>query len=233
MKEELNLATCGREEDLVGYLYNELEPTSRAAFQSHISNCASCSSELAAFGDVRESVVAWRNQSLTGLLNAASPTVTVPAEKPSALAALREFFRLSPVWMKGAVAFASILLCVLAFLVVVRSPETAAPAVVNNSRTYSEQEMKAIVDRRVQEEMQRRQTVSNDNVVALQPTPVSDVPKSKAPPKRIRVVETVSAGQKLRRPLSKVERQELAADLRLINGDSDSELELLSDRLNQ
>jgi len=43
----------------------------------------------------------------------------------------------------------------------------------------------------------------------------------------------VASVPKARRPLSKSEREELAADLRLISGKSDSEIDLLGDRINQ
>jgi hypothetical protein len=39
--------------------------------------------------------------------------------------------------------------------------------------------------------------------------------------------------QKARRPLSKTEREQLAADLRLISGKNDSDLDLLDDQINQ
>jgi hypothetical protein len=39
--------------------------------------------------------------------------------------------------------------------------------------------------------------------------------------------------QKSRRPLSKTEREQLAADLRLTSAKNDSDLDLLEDRINQ
>jgi len=41
------------------------------------------------------------------------------------------------------------------------------------------------------------------------------------------------SNQKARRPLSKTEREQLAADLRLISVKSESDLDLLDDRINQ
>ena len=56
--------TCGRENDLIGFLYGELNEVEAIAFQRHLNACATCSAELLDFGEVRESVVAWRNESL-------------------------------------------------------------------------------------------------------------------------------------------------------------------------
>ena len=42
-----------------------------------------------------------------------------------------------------------------------------------------------------------------------------------------------NSSQKARRPLSRTERQQLAADLRLITANHDSELNLLDDTINQ
>ena len=55
---------CGRENDLVGFLYGELNDAEAQTFQRHVRDCSSCNAELAAFSDVRESVVTWRNESL-------------------------------------------------------------------------------------------------------------------------------------------------------------------------
>ena len=85
--------TCGRENDLIGFLYGELTEVEAIAFQRHLQECATCNAELADFGEVRESVVAWRNESLGSV--ALAIQVTSPRERrghtPSAMAALREF----------------------------------------------------------------------------------------------------------------------------------------------
>jgi hypothetical protein len=57
-------------------------------------------------------------------------------------------------------------------------------------------------------------------------------PVSRGPKQRNEFVADVPK-QKLRRPLSKTEREQLAADLRLTTAQNDSDLDLLGDRINQ
>src|SRR6185295_15393047 len=86
--------------------------------QTHLQQCNSCREEAASFGVVRESITAWRDEALAGFV--ASPVTTTP-QKKSALAALRQFFDLSPLWLKGATAFAAVTFCVLVGVVLFRS----------------------------------------------------------------------------------------------------------------
>src|SRR5258708_7972826 len=132
MKEEVNAMNCGRENDLIAFLYGELNDVESQTFERHLHDCHACSTELTAFGLIRESVVNWRNESLGGGLT------RVAQEKPSALRALREFFNLSPLWMKGAVAFASVLFCLLAGLPIAhwQAMPPAAAATNPNSHRY-------------------------------------------------------------------------------------------------
>jgi anti-sigma factor RsiW len=229
--------TCGRENDLIGFLYGELTEVEAIAFQRHLQECATCNTELADFGEVHESVVAWRNESLGSVvlpIQVTSPREAARAT-PSAMAALREFFNLSPLWMKGAVAFAAVLFCVFAGLALARLRETppAPVAVTPSVSTVSPQELKALVDQRVQEELNR---IKNH-----EPTPPSPLTANDSSPgnpvKRIAnrntQVALSASAQKARRPLSKTEREQLANDLRLVSARNESELDLLDDRINQ
>lgn len=235
MKEEVHAPDCGQENDLIAFLYGELDPGERTVFRSHMQECLSCSAELREFTNIRESVVAWRDEALVGVT---SPTAVVRSQtsKPTALAALGEFFNLSPLWMKGAMVFASLLFYLFAVLAAARLRETPpAPVAANpNVKGWSDQELKAIVAQRVQDERERIKKSSEP----LPPSP-SIV---KHAPERVSERRTANRGnevaanfpqQKARRPLSKVERQQLAADLRLIDNSSDSGLDLLDDRINQ
>jgi hypothetical protein len=135
MKDLTNTNSCARAEDMVTYLYNEATPAEAKDFEQHIKLCSSCRSELATFGDVREAMGEWRQQSL-GTLTV--PTVEadtarhfapamVPARRRSALAAFREFFTLSPMWMRAATAVAALMFCALAVIAVAyftRQPQT-------------------------------------------------------------------------------------------------------------
>jgi anti-sigma factor RsiW len=234
---EIDVPTCGRENDLVGFLYGELNEVESLAFERHLNDCATCHTELQGFGAVRESVVAWRNESLArvGLpvqVADSAPTVAAPAGR-SAIAALREFFNLSPLWMKGAVAFGAILFCVFAGLAVARLQNKQPPTAVINPPTHSQstEEVNALVDRRVKEELKRIKD-------AEQPTSPPITAQNLAPTNpRERIahrpnVET-TLNHSARRPLSKTEREQLAADLRLVTAKSENDLNLLGDTINQ
>lgn len=229
---EVIAPTCGRENDLVAFLYGELNDVEAQTFQRHVSNCASCNAELVAFSDVRESVVSWRNESLGIISPISESAVMVTRQKPSALAALREFFNLAPLWMKSAVAFASILFVLFAGLAIVRLRDKppAATVITQNSNANSEQQFNARVEKRVQEELQRLKNTPEK-------TPNAPGAGDRAPRQRIagqrNSVAVSIPNQKARRPLSKTEREQLASDLRLLSGKSDTDLDLLDDRINQ
>ena len=234
---ELDNSSCEQEGELIAFLYGELSDVEARTFQRHLHDCAACDAELAAFKGVRESVVAWRNESLGGLISPARGNMSPVAvdQRPSALAALREFFNLSPLWMKGAVAFVSVLFCLFAGLAIAHLRDKAPVTAVTTqgSNANSEQQLKARLAQ-VQDELQRLKES------AVQPHVAPVVVKNRddrAPvmlgPERSSGVVADLPSQKLRRPLSKTEREQLAADLRLTSAKNDSDLDLLEDRINQ
>jgi hypothetical protein len=124
---------CGRGEQLVGYLYGEATKAERAGYEQHLSQCAACREELAAFSQVREAVGGWRAELLThapGVLvadvvpagapphafNAEPGAFNVEPARRSAWAALREFFALSPAWLRVGSVAAALVVCALAAL---------------------------------------------------------------------------------------------------------------------
>lgn len=50
---------CGDQEWLAAYLYDECEPTDRAAIALHLAGCAHCAEEIAALSDTRRLLAAW------------------------------------------------------------------------------------------------------------------------------------------------------------------------------
>lgn len=240
MEEEVNAPACGQVNDLIGFLYGELSDDQAQTFQRHMDGCISCSGEHATFSGIRRSLVAWRDESLGGISSgtAVPNAAALEVRKASALAALREFFNLSPLWMKGAVAFATLLFCIFAGLAVARLRATPPAPMAGttdrpdkvNTKEYSDQQLNALVERRVQDELQR---IKNS---APPPTPplVVDNQSSRILNRRIATGRNqVAANSPARRPLSKAEREQLAADLRLVAINSDGELELLDDKINQ
>jgi hypothetical protein len=116
---------CARADDLLAYLYDEASAEQHRLFTRHLDSCAVCRDELAAFGGVRERVGAWRDEVLSGaprvdLSGALSQAPAVPSDT-SACVALREFFALSPLWLRAGTAVAALVVCALAALVLART----------------------------------------------------------------------------------------------------------------
>ena len=231
--EKVYAPNCGQENDLIGFLYGELNETDALAFQRHLHACSACNTELAGFGGVREWVVAWRNESLGSIgLPTQIPARAVQA-RPSAIAALREFFNLSPLWMKGALAFATLLFCVFGALALAHLRDKSAVVKGPVAPVTSQQELNAQVERRVQEELNRIENARKETAAPLTANNSSRKDSVKRVANRGSELAFSVSSQKARRPLSRSERQQLAADLRLVAAKGDSDLGLLDDTINQ
>jgi anti-sigma factor RsiW len=205
--------TCERATDLVAFLYHELDEREGLAFRLHLQECGQCRDEAAELGVVRESIAAWRDEALAGFVS--TPVTT---KRKSAIAALRQFFDLSPLWLKGATAFALIAFCALAGIAVMKLRTNNVPA-VSNAR-YTEHDL----NQRVNEALAKQADAIKPTEVAT----VSGAPKPKKPK-----LSSPNQLAKSRRPLSRAEREQLAADLRLLSTADDGSLNLLGDRINQ
>ena len=217
---------CGREEDLMGFLYGELSDAESTAFRSHMKECVSCNSELKAFGDIRQSVISWRNESLNSF---STSEADVPLRERSAVAAIREFFALSPVWMKATVGFASVLFCIFAVLAVSSLRQSPSSIVATGEKQPSAAEIDALVNQRVKAELDRVNAETKVATATQDEVKPSNTSSGNSRGKRTLNIDRNDA----RRPLTRVEREQLAADLRLISRPNDNELELLSDAINQ
>jgi hypothetical protein len=237
---EVDTPSCGRGNDLVAFLYGELSDSEKRSFESHMHECSLCQVQTGEFRSIRESVASWRDESL-GCATISVPETSRPINQPkhSALAALRAFFDLSPLWMKGAVGLVAIWFCIFTVLTVARLQLAPGPAFTTQSadnKSHSQQEMSALVEQRVQEELARRKVADKPPTTA----PVSVAVKDKTFKARSRVlirqsneVATNTRNQKARRPLSKAEREQLAADLRLVSSGNERVLDLFDDQINQ
>ncbi len=211
MNEIDNSPVCERAEELVAALYGEATEREQRDFQLHMRQCSNCRADFAAFGQVRESIRDWRADALGGFVTT-EVTVAPPARK-SAVAALRQFFALSPLWMKGAVGFTAVVFCALAVLAVTRMQSFAGhtgvigPEVaVNPDAVYTKQDVDRAVQEALANEREQRIVAQPDQpIVAESPTPNNP--------------NTAKRGPKSRRPFSKAEREQLAADLRLLSDD--------------
>jgi len=222
MKETNNSSTCERADDLVSVLYGEASEREQRDFELHLKQCANCRAEFASFAQVREAIGEWRDEALTGFVS--SPVVAAPPRK-SAIAALRQFFDLSPLWMKGAVGFAVVVFCVLAVLAFgrfsTRSSEGPHLAAKNPGAEYTKEDL----DRAVANALAQREAVvrKEDRERRLEPpgphvTVVASGSKSSTVAK--------SFGVHGRRPFSRAEREQLAADLRLLSSSDENDLDI-------
>ena len=216
---------CNRQDELISVLYGEASTEDTRKFRSHLEQCVSCNEQYEAFSGVRTSVREFRDQILVGVQASLSKKI----EPKSARAALKAFFALSPAWMKLGTAFASALLCVFAFIAfIAKTGPTVPPSAFVDStkagaKVYSESELKDAVAKAVNEAT----GASPRHDVEVRPTP------NEVTADHSGINLSPSPTPKSRRPLSRNERQQLAADLRLITRPDDDGLELLSDRINQ
>lgn len=245
MKEINERPVCHRAEDLVTYLYNEANEAEARDFANHAEACDACRAELAVFTQVHESILLWRNEALGSAFSTAA-VLTAPAttearpnsiqpvqreRRLSALGALREFFSVSPLWLRGAIAFAALMLCVLAVLAISRSWNKPAPLANNQPKNdaYSKEQFEAAVANEVQSLMDKRK--SKNSSASSAPTAATDKPNEKNRPPHLAVNRTQP---KVRpRGLSRQEREQLAADLRLIPRDEDELPFVFSEEPNQ
>ena len=218
MNELQNSPGCERASDLIAFLYGEADEHEARDFRLHLQQCSGCREEVASFGDVRQSITAWRDEALAGFVS--TPLTAQPKTK-SALAALRQFFDLSPLWLKGATALAAVTFCVLAGLALFRSNHNEV-----STKVYTEQDIDRIVKEALVQQARLQlpvQTPSPENITLNFPKPKPKSSRASSPTQFARS----------QRPLSKQEREQLAAELRLLSSDDDATLHLLGDRINQ
>jgi len=226
-------SVCHRSEDLVTYLYNEASAAEARDFAGHRETCEACRAEFAVFSQVHESILLWRNETLGSAFSPASQAVEVPAEattdsrqfvrheqKLPALAALREFFNVSPLWLRGATAFAALLLCVLGVLTISRMLQRQPQVARNETQPgFSQRDIDQAVQKGIDEGMARA------NRANLSPKGEIKIVRPQKAENRIQLAANQSQPRSQRsRSLTRQERIQLAADLRLTPGRDEEEL---------
>jgi len=214
MNERQNSPSCERAPDLIAFVYGEADERETRDFQLHLQQCRTCREEVASFGVVRESITEYRDEALAGFVS--TPAAAQPQTK-SALAALRQFFDLSPLWLKGATALAAVTFCVLVGLALFRNNDQVILTNVNPNAVYTEQDVNRIV----------KEALANQQ--KSQPSPVENPPQIVA----VKSPQPKAKSARSQRPLSKTEREQLAAELRLLSSGDEATLHLLGDRINQ
>src|SRR6267142_1067538 len=155
---------CHRAEDLVTYLYGEASEVEARDFTEHLQQCDACRSEFGVFQQVHDSILLWRNEALGSAFSPTAVSIESTVDstqfvqherKLSALAALREFFTVSPLWLRAATAFAALLLCVLGVMMVARMSRRPVDIVQtgNHEEVYTRQELEAAVSKAVNEKV--------------------------------------------------------------------------------
>lgn len=223
---------CARVEERIAFLYGELADREARAFEQHRKNCSVCASELAHFGTIKHSIGAWRDQSLR-LTSLHSTDVAVPAhvEKRSAWAALSSFLELSPLWMKAATGFAVVLLCLLLGLAISGMLPRSQDRLPVGADPVSTQAFNEAVNKEVNRRLSEIASDTKPGKSDAMGTQERKLPqRNSAFPKQLKVA-TNPLNQ--RKPLSRAERNQLAADLRLINNTDEDTLQLLGDRINR
>ncbi|HEX8636229.1 MAG TPA: zf-HC2 domain-containing protein [Pyrinomonadaceae bacterium] len=127
MNDTTKINNCERAGELVAYFYGEAGRAERESFDAHLARCGACRDELAAFGEVREGVGQWRAEILRNAPALSLADIVAPearrdaasraaVPRRSARAALREFFTLSPLWLRAGVTAAALAVCALVAL---------------------------------------------------------------------------------------------------------------------
>lgn len=247
MRDQADTNPCVRAPDIVAYLYGEASEREALEFEGHMRGCASCAAEAEAFGDVRASIGDWRMQTigsiesslLAGTPSPAQNTVKASARKPSALAALREFFALSPMWMRGATAFAGLALCALVVFAALRLMEEPRVVVVEKvvEKGPSQADINALVDRKVREELAlREQHEAAPQQQQLVTTVSSERDSLAARPMQSRpasISTQASAARRASLRVSTQESEQIARDLQLIPTRDEEDLPRLIDLMDE
>lgn len=235
MRENTDRPICHRADDMMAFLYDEASPAEAEEFASHMRLCAACRTEFSVFNQVRESMSLWRAEVLgmAGQPESVAAPESLPSlaagrvgRRLSAWAALREFFAISPVWLRGATALATLLLCVLGALFVTRMLKPS-------QQLYTQQELNAkvkmLVDQRTKE---KESTAGLPNKETPQVSQPGNSPRLLAASEHEPQAPTVkprSVPRSSRRFLSRAEREQLAADLGLKPGTDDEDISFLLD----
>lgn len=242
--------SCARAEDLVAYLYGEADEAAAQDFEAHAQHCASCVRELAQFKQVRSSINEWRTQALGATAStvtaASSPVVArpidiAPARKRSAMAALREFFTLSPAWMRASTAALGIVFCALVALTIAHYSEQPKTVTVEKIIQVkpSEEELAAMVEERLKRNSETIAAAPKDDTPDIVFTTAPAGEQERASQKVNRAIRQDAAGQSkiagaTKLKISPQESREIARDLRLtIAANDEDDLPRLSDLIDE
>lgn len=78
-----NRSTCGFEDVMVSYIYDEIATAERRKFESHLVDCSACTDEFAAVSNARFSVFEWQREEFANL---STPEIDIPYEQKRPIA---------------------------------------------------------------------------------------------------------------------------------------------------
>lgn len=148
-KKNHNNLRCGFTEDLVSYLYDEINSAKKAEFERHLDNCSGCGEELIAFGFVRSSINYWHTEEFSELK---LPNIEIPYIKNQNLVTIsavsnenqtwsdrfRRLFSFSPPRTTATAAFAVVAVFISLALFVLILPTSNDVANLNNDEKLNQ-----------------------------------------------------------------------------------------------
>jgi hypothetical protein len=152
---------CDRTEELISYLYGEMDRLSANSFEDHIKGCACCSEEIGSLQSAREAI----SYSISDARNSFVPqplTFDRRIEKRPgsdwrlALAAAKDYFALAPVWLRAATVAPVLCLIALSMLLLLRTDrqldtaqnEAKTSSVQSEERRFTESEVETLIAER-------------------------------------------------------------------------------------
>lgn len=66
---------CEFNDEIVSYIYDEMDPAGRSRFESHLASCAACTDEFAGISNARFSVFEWHKEEFAPL---STPEIVIP-----------------------------------------------------------------------------------------------------------------------------------------------------------
>ncbi|MFN2501339.1 MAG: anti-sigma factor [Pyrinomonadaceae bacterium] len=166
-----NNTNCNLQDELISYIYGEIEAANRAAVESHLVDCASCTDEFTALSSARHSVFEWQRETFANL---PTPKIVVPlknrpVETPSGiLSGIKEWFSM-PSWLVPAAVLLAIIIG--SGVVLLRNVDDSSQQVAANMAIQRPVELPQVV---------------NKTEVAAEPSLTSSLPERNwdAPPQR-------------------------------------------------